>query len=85
MKGSQMLAGFSDRERALLALPVPALGLPVLIAPTERELAIRAFEIDYPDEVFPRGEKTLVAVMKILGAIDSTYEERLKLIHIQER
>ncbi len=79
-----MLAGFSDRERTLLALAVPALGLPALTAPTSRDLAIRAFEIDYPDEVFPRGEGNLVAVMKILGAIDSTHEERLKLIRTQE-
>jgi hypothetical protein len=79
-----MLTSFSDGERTLLAMAVPSLGLPALETPTERDLAIRAFEIDYPDEVTPRGEGILTAYMKILGAIPSTYEERLKLIQIPE-
>lgn len=79
-----MLTSFSDCERSLLAKAIPALGLPALESPTERDLAIRAFEIDYPDAVTPRGEGILTAYMKILGAIPSTHEERLKLIQIPE-
>ena len=76
-----MLNSFTDKERMLLALAVPSLGLPALESPTERDLAIRAFDIDYPDEFCPRGESNLVAYMKILGAIPSTYQERLQLLH----
>jgi len=79
-----MLTSFSDGERSLLAMAVPALGLPALESPTHRALAIRAFDIDYPDEVTPRGEGNLTAYMKILGALPSTHAERLKLIHISE-
>lgn len=75
---------FNERERELLSLPIPSLALPALESPSERDLNIRAFEIDYPDEVTRRGDKNLEAYMKILGALPSTYQERLRLIHIPE-
>jgi hypothetical protein len=75
-----MLTSFSDGERSLLAKAVPALGLPALESPTYRDCVIRAFDIDYPDEVVPRGERNLTAYLKILGAIPSTLEERMKFV-----
>ena len=75
-----MLAGFSDSERKLLALAVPSLGLPALEAPTERDIAIRAFHLDYPDGFCPRGKKNLERLMKLLGALPSTFEERLAIV-----
>jgi hypothetical protein len=75
-----MLTEFSDTEKKLLTLAIPALGLPALKNPTRTDLFVRAFELDYPDDVTPRGEKILENYLRILGAIPSTYEENLKLI-----
>jgi hypothetical protein len=75
---------FTEHEKSLLSLAIPSLALPALESPSDRDLNIRAFEIDYPDEVTRRGDKNLEAYMKILGALPSTYEERLKLIHVPE-
>jgi hypothetical protein len=58
---------------------VPSLQLPALESPTEKDLTRRAFEIEYGDGIFARGEKNLVALMKVLGALPSTYEQRLNL------
>jgi hypothetical protein len=79
-----MLNAYSDRERELLALPVPWLGLPALDMRDSRAICLRAFELDYPDELCTRGEKSLEALMKLLGAIESTPAERLKLIRVRK-
>jgi hypothetical protein len=76
-----MLEAYTPRERELLSLAVPVLGLPALNNPSVRTLVLRAMDIDYPDGKFlKRGEKFLETWLKILGAISSTEAERLNLL-----
>jgi hypothetical protein len=58
------------------------MALPELKFDDDISLWERAAELGYGDgELAPRGEGNLRALFMILGALPSTYEERLAVIH----
>jgi hypothetical protein len=76
-----MLMRFTAEEKQLLAQAIPSLALPALSNPSEIDLYERAHAIEWPDPEFCE-RAGLRVWMKILGALPSTYHERLQSIHI---
>lgn len=76
------MIALSKFERFLLSQPVPSLNLPALDPEDTVSLWERAATISYGDnELAPRGEGNLVALLKVLGVIPATRAEKMAVIH----
>ncbi|MGH9354024.1 MAG: hypothetical protein ACRD2G_17995 [Terriglobia bacterium] len=77
---------YTAMEQYLLSLAVPNLELPALENPTQIDLHERASALDYGEanNLAPRGETNLEALLKVYGVVPSTLEERLAVIHLPD-